>query len=76
VIPTSNDFDLLVGWLIDQAVFLVDPSRPTARQLMFEWFRFPYSFERVTLNSLNQIENLQSLPSIGFDPPLKILNRI
>jgi hypothetical protein len=65
--------DLVFVHLIDEPMFLVDVSRPTTRQFVFQGFRLAQTGIGVTLNFADQSHDSERLRPVLFDPPGKIL---
>ena len=73
---TAREDSKLVGlYLIDQAMFPVNPSGPTPFQFMFQRFGFADASERFSLNFPDQSNNTKSLRPIMFHPPREVLER-
>jgi hypothetical protein len=71
--PASENPDLVFLYLIDESMFLIDASRPTAGQFVFQGLWLARAGVRVPLNFANQPHDSRRLGPVFFDPPSEIL---
>ena len=70
---TGQDPDLVPFNFINQAVLLVDATRPTTSQFMLEGFRLPRPAKGITLHCSEQFDDAQRFTAVLFHPPCQIL---
>src|SRR5438105_4858209 len=73
VITASEDSNFVLLNLIHKTMFLIDAPGPTAAQFVFQRLGFAQARERVALRFSNQANDTDSLSTILFHPPGKIL---
>jgi hypothetical protein len=71
--PAGENSDLVFLHLINEPVFLIDASRPTAGQLAFQGLGLAQTGKRLTLNFTHQFHDSKCLRPVRFDPPREIL---
>jgi hypothetical protein len=71
--PAGENPDLVFLYLIDEPVLLIDASRPTTGQFVFQGLGLAHTGIRVTLNLANQSHDSKCLRPVLFDPPSEIL---
>jgi len=73
MITAGDDSDHIIPDLINESMLLVDPSRPTAGQLMLEWFGLAFAGERITPHILDEFENTDRLLAVALNPPCQVI---
>src|ERR1019366_8038579 len=75
VIPTGEDSNLVLLYLVDEAVFPINSPGPAAFQLMPQGLGLSGAAERFPLNVPDQANDPQGLRPIVFHPPREVLER-
>jgi hypothetical protein len=73
VIPAGKDSKAGFRHFIDQAMLLVDTTGPAAGELVFQRLWISQALKGVSLNGLDQLDDLQGLPPVLLDPPAQVL---
>jgi hypothetical protein len=69
VVAASSDPDLAFGDLVDESMFVGDPSRPVTREVVLERFRLADAFIAVAHNVLDQLfDPFEKPPVLGLPP--------
>ena len=76
MIPGLKKVDSLAPDEIDESVFFRDPTRPSPREKVLQWFRLPDPDKRLSQNGLDQVQNPQGRPSVGFHPETQIFSKL
>ena len=68
VVSKLGDMDGVFGYPVDEAVFVIDSTRPVARKRMLERLRLSNTFKRVAFGRFKEfIDTLENL-FVGFLP--------
>jgi hypothetical protein len=73
VVSARQDPDRVAQYLINQPVFLSDPTRPATGEVVPERFRLAESRERMSFNVFDQLDNPERGFAILTDPPGEIV---
>ena len=74
VVAAGSDPDLAFGDLVDEPMFVGDPSRPVTREVVLERFRLADAFIAVTDHILDQlVDPFEKPPFLGGLPPQVVL---
>lgn len=65
-----------VAYQINDTVFFGEPSGPCAGRQVLERFRLPYPGERISEDSLDEIECSQGCGSVCADPITQVLKEL
>ena len=76
MIAAGKDSDFVIEDLINNSMFLVDSSRPAALQFMFERLRFADSFEGITLDIFDEIDDAEGSLAILLNPPSQVFKSV
>ena len=76
MVSSLQEIDGFVTDAIHQPVFLCDSARPAPGKYIFERFGFPRTFERVSHDSVNQIENPDCGAALRFHPKTEVLKEL
>lgn len=68
VIPALQYVQGIARHGINQPVFVGNPSRPIAAEIVLEWFRFADAAKRLPLNIPNQLIDLAHDGLVGLSP--------
>jgi hypothetical protein len=71
--PAGENLDLVFPYLIDESMFLIDASRPTAGQFVFQGLGLAEAGIRITLDFADQPHDSKRLCAVLFHPPGEIL---
>ena len=66
----------LISHTVYQSVFLRNSPRPAALKHVSKGLRLSHSLERITKDGIDQIEDSQSCPPIGFDPVPEVFAKL
>jgi len=73
VIASLEDLELFVVGSVDEAVFVVNASRPVAGQVSLERFGLTDAVERIALDLADETNNAAHPFAIGLQPVLKVV---
>ena len=76
MVSSLQEIDGLVTDAIHQSMFLCDSARPAPGKYMFERFGFARTFERISHDCLNQIEDPDRSGALAFDPESQVLKEL
>ena len=76
VISGLQEIDCFIGDPIHQTVFLSDSSRPTAAEHVFQWLGLSGTFERISHDRVNKVEDPQRDRALVLNPEAEILKKL
>ncbi len=76
MVSSLQEIDGFVTDAIHQTVLLCDSARPAAGKYIFERFGLPRTFERVSHDCLNQIEDPDCSGALAFHPESQVLKEL
>jgi hypothetical protein len=75
MVATSKDSNLVVGYLVNQTVFVINTLRPATGEVVLQWLRLTDSSKGFGRCILDKPKNSQCLFAILLNPPNKIFDR-